>query len=112
MVEISFYASNAVVNERGVTQVTFLTRANPRGLQGNVPSKALLVPGSALILGLVCHAIPSLAWCSQLPVTVHPPTPTLRVHNGNSMAGAGLKRPVVNEQDQQKPLLVLHLPAF
>lgn len=64
----------AAVNDWGVTQVTSLTGANPRGLQGNVSSKALLVPGSALILGLNCHAIPPLAWCSQLPVTVPPPS--------------------------------------
>lgn len=41
-----------------------------------------------------------------------PPPHHLKVHNGSSMTGAGLKRPVVNEQHQQKPLLVLHLPTF
>ena len=66
----------AEVKERGVTQATSLTGANPRALRGGQPPltpQVPLVPGSALILGLVCHAIPPLAWCSQLPVTVPPP---------------------------------------
>lgn len=72
------------------------------------------MPGSVLIPDLVCHSIPLLAWCSQLPVTVPPLNPyhtIIRVHNG-SMAGVALKRPVVNEQHKQKTPLVLHLPAF
>lgn len=53
------------------------------------------------------HPRPGASPRSQLPVAVAPPSE----HNG-STAFSGLKRPVVNEQNQQKPPLVLHLPAF
>lgn len=69
--------------------------------QDGRPSGAPSVPGSALILG------PARRLVSQLPAAVAPPSE----HNG-STAFSGLKRPVVNEQKQQKPPLVLHLPAF
>ena len=71
----------------------------------------LRVPVSARLCAhpwpLVCHLVPVLAKCSQLPGTGLPPSG----HNG-SLTLAVLKRPVVNEQNQQRPVLVLHLPAL
>lgn len=100
------FLRTAAVNDCGVT----------RGYvpdQGGQNRRALPRPRQ-------CQALrSSLAWPVApfhrrhgVPSCQSQPPPPLQEHNGYSMAGAGLKRPVVNEQGRQKPRLVLHFPTF